>query len=295
MAEKTTGSTFTEARVDVPREYEEAVCDYIIENICNGLVLEDEEDSETIGIQFYVPQSHEGDFRNGLINHMKLVMEGSGEPLPEITGHTIQKVEWEEEYRKSIKPVVVGDDVVVSPPWDMLHQSAKFHIVIEPKMAFGTGTHETTRSTLGLIRKLFEPGMSFLDVGCGSGLLAILADKMGASSIKAIDYDPIAVDNCHENFVINKVKTPNEILLGSIEQCDGDQPYDFVAANIIKTTILEMISRLSELTKPGGILVISGLLATDGPDINAALDQLGLNNYEVLPDNEWITYTINKS
>jgi ribosomal protein L11 methyltransferase len=136
--------------------------------------------------------------------------------------------------------------------------------------------------------------MRFLDVGCGSGILSIMADKMRTAGIKAIDFDPIAVDNSLENFMINTVSAPYEIVCGSIEVCAGDTPYEFVCANIIKTSILEMLEKLDALTSGGGILVLSGLIAQDMPDIEAALKGRGLVNFEILADAEWRTIIVSK-
>ncbi|HPI33495.1 MAG TPA: 50S ribosomal protein L11 methyltransferase, partial [candidate division Zixibacteria bacterium] len=208
-----------------------------------------------------------------------------------VTATEIRNRAWEEEYRRSVQPVVIGD-IVIRPPWAPAPIATPYDIVIEPKMAFGTGTHETTRSCLRIIRQHLQPGGRVLDLGCGSGILSILADKMGAGYIKAIDYDVTAIDNCRENFRRNAVAAPHDILFGSIGKCRGDRPYDLAVANIIKSTILEMLPRLVELTGRPGHLVLSGLLEQDVPEVAAGLDRLGAADRAVLPDNEWRTITI---
>ncbi|TET94529.1 MAG: hypothetical protein E3J26_04390, partial [Candidatus Zixiibacteriota bacterium] len=95
-----------------------------------------------------------------------------------------------------------------------------------------------------------------------------------------------------ENFQANQVRTPNEILLGSIEKCKGDLPYDFICANIIKSTILSMLGGLAALTAHKGILVLSGLLERDEDEVSARLKQAGLTTILILQDNEWLTYTV---
>jgi ribosomal protein L11 methyltransferase len=221
-------------------------------------------------------------------------MDNELDSLPDIKEKSIKSAEWEDEYRKSVKVTTVGDDVAIRPPWETVPENIKYDIIIEPKMAFGTGTHETTRGCLRAIRDDFEPGMRFLDLGCGSGILSILADKMKADYIKAVDYDILAVENCGENFLINNVATPHDIVHGSIEKCDNDKPYDFVCANIIKSTILEMIERLDKLTAPGGLLVLSGLLEQDERPILEGLKTLGLSKVAIYADNEWRTLTVHK-
>jgi len=154
-------------------------------------------------------------------------------------------------------------------------------------MAFGTGTHATTRSSLGIIRRNFKSGMRFLDMGCGSGILSILADQMGASYIKAIDYDLAAIANCRENFEINQVSTAHDVVAGSIEKCEQD-------ANIIRSTILTMLGSLLRLTVDGGWLVLSGLLDKDEDAVAGALREHGQDDFSITRDENWLTYSVRK-
>jgi ribosomal protein L11 methyltransferase len=283
---------FLEVRIEVPREQADAVCNYVIDNITNGLVLEEEEASDVTGIVFYVPDDKAESFRAPLKQYIEDVFSHADLPIPDMRERMIKNVEWTEEYRKSVQPIRIAGDVLIRPPWHPTQPDAAYDIQIEPKMAFGTGTHETTRSCLTIIRRRFTKGDRFLDLGTGSGILSILASRMGASYIKAIDYDLAAVNNCKENFEINQVNTPNEILFGSIEKCERDDPYDFVCANIIKSTILPIIPRLIKLTRSGGTLVLSGLLTPDEPDISATLTENGESNFEIMPDEKWLTFTV---
>jgi len=287
-------SSYTEVRIDFPTAHTEAICDYIIENITPGLVLEEEDGAAVTGIIFYMTADETPTFKPGFEQFLSTYCDDNDVQLPEIREREIQNIQWEQQYRESVRPVLVEDDVIVRPPWHDAAPDRPIDIVIEPKMAFGTGTHETTRSCLSIIRREFREGSSFLDLGCGSGILSILADKLGASKLKAIDYDEEAVSNCRENFALNKVSAPSEIHFGSMEKCDGDEPYDFVCANIIKTTILEMLPRLLELTKGGGQLVLSGLLQQDRDDIIAALHERGHTKFTIWPDNEWHTFYLRK-
>jgi ribosomal protein L11 methyltransferase len=292
---ETTPEQYIEARIEVPRQHADAVCNYVIDNITNGLVLEDEDDSPMTAILFYVPQEKATSYREPLDVYLRAVFESGLTSVPEVRERTIKNVEWTEEYRKSIQPVRIAGDIVIRPPWHPLPPDTAYDILIEPKMAFGTGTHETTRSCLTVIRNRFRPGMRFLDLGTGSGILSILASKMGASFIKSVDYDLAAVNNCKENLEINGVTTPHDVQFGSIDKCERDQVYDFVCANIIKSTILPIIPRLLHLTKQGGFLVLSGLLAQDEEEISSALLTNHESEFEILPDNKWLTFTVFKS
>lgn len=288
-----TPQEYIEARLNVPRQYADAVCDYIIVNIANGIVLEEEDDSTTVGIQFYVDEAKAG-YKEKLQAYIESIVVNGETDTPQISERRIRNLEWIEEYRASVKPVRIAEDTVVRPPWHAVEPNTCYDIIIEPRMAFGTGTHETTRSCLKIIRERFQPGLRFLDLGTGSGILSILAAKMGASYIKAIDYDITAVQNAKENLAVNAVTVPYDILFGSIEKCEWDEPYDFVCANIIKSAILPMLPTLVKLTRSGGTLTLSGLLTQDEEEVSAALQALHEPDFSILQDEKWLTYSVRK-
>jgi len=273
----------------LPTPSADAVCNYIIENITGSLLLEEEDDSPNTTIKFYVAEGQDADYEAPLLNYLKELTKLELPEVPELTTRRIKNAMWEEEYRKSIKPSYIGEDIVIRPTWTALSDRPKYEIIIEPKMAFGTGTHETTQGCLELIREHFQPGSSFLDVGCGSGILSMLADKLGATFIKAIDYDQVSIENCLENFELNSVTAKYEIACGSAEKFCNDSPYDLVCANIIKTTILEMLPDLVAVTTKDGSLVLSGLLEADQKDIEAALAAEGMTYINVTRKGEWLS------
>jgi ribosomal protein L11 methyltransferase len=285
---------YLEVTLEVPRAHADAVCNFLIDNVCSGLVLEEEEDSPVTGVKFYVPADDDRNYRTLLSNYLLQLVDKSMPEVPRIQERSIKNVEWNQQYRKSVEPVRVSEDLVVRPPWVQASTDVRYDIVIEPKMAFGTGRHETTRTCLRIVREKFKAGGRFLDLGCGSGILCILADKMKAGYIKAVDHDLVAIESAHENFAINNVTCPHDIAFGSLDKCQGDQPYDFIATNIIKSTIMVMIQKLAYLLAGGGILLLSGLLEPDLPDISSELNRNGLNRFTTVRDNEWFTFIVYK-
>lgn len=283
---------YLEVSFDVPRDYCDAVCNFIIESITGGIVLEEEDGRPEVGLRFYVPLDDVTGFRRRLDDYLEALVEQGMERLPEISTQAVHSADWEAAYRQSVRPIRVLDDVGVRPPWFDRDPEVTYDIIIEPKMAFGTGQHETTRSCLAAVRQSMHEGYRVLDVGCGSGILAVLADKLGAKYIKAIDYDAAAVDNCRENFEINEVKAGFDICLGSIEQADGDPPYEMVIANIITDTIVEMLPQLKAVTESGGVLILSGILDRYADDLDKALKRHGLHDFDIMDDNEWRTYIV---
>ena len=283
---------YLEVRVELPKELVDAACDFIIEHIASGIVLEDEEDAATTGLIFYVPEDRT-EYRVGLEQFLSRQIPERLASVPEIRERRVAHTEWLDRYRESVKLIRITDDLIVRPSW-ISPTSDQYQLILEPRMAFGTGSHATTRSCLKIIRERFKPCGRFLDMGCGSGILSVLTDQMGAAYIKAVDYDLAAVANCRENFEINGVRTPHEILVGSIEKCGRDEPYHCVCANIIRTTIITMLDRLLHLTLPDGILVLSGLLEKDESPIADALRGYGQTSFQTYRDEEWLTFTVEK-
>lgn len=285
---------FIEVSVELPHQFIDAVSGFISENIANGLVFE-EMSTYTI-IKFYLPSENKDNYEQKLEYYFKSLVDIHDDfpEDPPIKEKIIENVEWEEAYKDSVKAVLIAGDISVRPPWEEAPMEAKYDIIIEPKMAFGTGSHETTRSCLEIIRHNLKPNKTFLDMGCGSGILSILADQLKVKSIKAIDYDELSVENSIENFILNKVSTPYEVLHGSIEQCINDSPYDFVCANMIKKAIVSMLDKLCSLTKEGGILLLSGLLEEDLEEVEEILFRCNMSDYEIVEDNEWRSILVYK-
>lgn len=288
--------SYIEVSVCIPRNLCDAVSNFVIENICSGLVIEEEDRSYETCIKFYVLESQRNDFDQKLTTYFSSLIS-MGESLtgmPQIEEKKVRSVEWEEQYRQSVGVITVADDIAVRPPWEPPPTDVRFDIVIEPKMAFGTGAHESTRGCLQAIRRHFRQGMRFLDLGCGSGILSVLADKMGAVYIKAVDNDILAVENCSENFIVNGISARHDIVHGSIECCQGDEPFDFTCANIIKSTILDLIDDISGITLPGGVIVLAGLLDQDEIEMSQKLTEIGLDDFDVVSDSEWRTFLVRK-
>jgi ribosomal protein L11 methyltransferase len=287
--------SYFEVSLDIPQSIQEPVCDYIIENLARGLILEEEEDSDTIGIKFYLPEAAGIVFKENLLRFIDSQSSDFVLNPDNIRIKTIANIEWEEAYKESIKATII-DNVVIRPPWvKYISSSDKIEIVIEPKMAFGTGSHETTRLCIREILKYFKSGMTLFDLGCGSGILSILAAKLGGRDIRGVDIDMIAVQNGRENIIINEVSERVEIEFGSIEKVHEHIRYDVLTANIIKSTIVELYNKIDKAVKSGGIIILSGLLQQDQESIGDLLNRYGnVEKFEINEDGQWLAYTIFK-
>jgi ribosomal protein L11 methyltransferase len=196
--------------------------------------------------------------------------------------------DWLAEWKKGWRPVEVGR-FVVAPPWsEVVEGEGRVRIRVEPGMAFGTGTHETTRLCLAAIEKHFSGG-SFLDVGTGTGILAIAAAKLDPSArVEACDTDPLAVSVAEENALLNDVAGRIEFRVGTVD--DTTRSADLVCANLTADVILPLLPALLGATC--GRLVLSGILTTQVPQVAARLMELGVGDYEMTTDGEWVALVV---
>ena len=201
----------------------------------------------------------------------------------------IQNHDWLAEWKNSWQPVVVGR-IIVSPPWTQPAVGPdQLTIFIEPGMAFGTGTHETTRLCLQAIQKHYE-GQSFLDVGTGTGILAIAAAKLHPQfSVTACDTDSMALEIARENAAANGVADNIEFFVGSVDESTVSA--DMVCANLTADVILPLLPTLIRLTC--GRLILSGILDTQTEAIENGLRELGITiDYEITQDGEWVCFVV---
>jgi len=196
--------------------------------------------------------------------------------------------DWLEEWKQNWQPVEVGR-FIIAPPWSNLTNTHdRIVIRIEPGMAFGTGTHETTRLCLAAIQKHFS-GSSFLDVGTGTGILAIAAAKLFPEArIEACDTDESAITIARENAEANRVLDQIDFHVGSVD--DSTASSDLVCANLTADVIVRMMRTLVSLTC--GKLVLSGILETQVEVVQAALAGCGITEFEIEQDGEWVSLIV---
>jgi len=196
--------------------------------------------------------------------------------------------DWLEEWKQSWQPVQIGR-FIIAPPWSEIdEQPDRLIIRIEPGMAFGTGTHETTRLCLNAIQQHYSGG-SFLDVGTGTGILAIAAAKLFAQAhVEACDSDEDAIAIARENAAANGVLDQINFRVGSVD--DSSASADLVCANLTADVITQMMSILVGLSC--GKLILSGILETQIEMVQAALHACGVDDFEIVQDGEWIALIV---
>lgn len=201
-----------------------------------------------------------------------------------VAAETIADQDWNATWEASLQPVTAGP-FVVAPTWTDVPDSEAVVLRIDPKMAFGTGYHETTRICLRLLAGAIQPDDAVLDVGTGTGVLAIAALRLGAASAVGVDVDPWSVTNGRENADRNGVGERFEVREGSVEVVP-EVGFDVVVCNVIRSIMEPMLADLLRLSA-GGTLVLSGLLTTERDRVVERLAEAGRVLGEEAAENEW--------
>lgn len=199
----------------------------------------------------------------------------------------IPQKNWNEVWESNFEPIEVSGQVFVRATFHAPRPEFPYEIIIDPKMSFGTGHHQTTAMMMQLILENDFKGKKVLDMGCGTAILAILASKLGAAELVAIDYDPICYDSTIENSALNNV-TNITALCGSKEVIPNEQ-YDTILANINRNILLDQMESYAKVLKPGGEIYFSGFY--ESPDLDIITDEARKYNLKYIAhkkDKEWV-------
>lgn len=237
----------------------------------------------------YIPIERFGDVQRERIEGVLRAYPGDGFIETE---EVVADQNWNEEWEKTIEARNIGK-FYVKPTWD--RSSApddSILLEIDPKMAFGTGYHETTRLMLRLLPDVVKKDDLVLDAGTGTGILAIAAVKLGARKAFAFDVDEWSITNTKENILLNRVDQKISVRKGSTETIPAGSSYDVILANIERNTILDMLPKLQKILKKNGRMLLSGLLKKDEQSISDKLLGLDLEIREIIHENEWIAFSV---
>ncbi|HET7737890.1 MAG TPA: 50S ribosomal protein L11 methyltransferase [Tepidiformaceae bacterium] len=238
---------------------------------------------EPVLVRVYLPSSELGAV---LTEDLRRAMEEY--PSVELTARPIYEEDWAVSWREFFGVVETGGRIVVVPSW-VEHEVAPGQIALrlDPGQAFGTGHHETTRMCLKALDDLVTPGMTLLDVGTGSGILAIAAIKLGAGQVDAVDIDPVAVEVARANCVENGVLEGVTLASGKLDTDRFAGPYEMVIANISTDANIGLAESFASVTVAGSHLVLSGILDAHEGRVRDAMEAAGFESGESAYERDW--------
>jgi ribosomal protein L11 methyltransferase len=295
-----------EVSLTVDGELAEAVAEVLARYIPAGVVIEstavsagpEGENGQTVGplrVCGYLPRDDQLEKTRRKIEE-GLWYLGRIIALPAPVFQPFREVNWVESWKQHYHPIPVGEGLMIVPAWLEPETGGRLPIRIDPGMAFGTGTHPTTQLCLAITEKYFRqvgssPGV--LDIGCGSGILAIAALKLGARDALGVDIDPLAMDAARQNATLNGVLERLELGVGSVAEIHQGQfslrQGELVFANILAPVLVRLLDEgLGELVLPGGWLVLSGILVEQFPEVESALTRHKLTLIERLQSGDWV-------
>lgn len=269
---------------DINEEYQEMIIAELMDLDFYGFEQENER------LIAYVEQPRYNDAHREYIEQIIAAFPGASfyeaEPIPEQN--------WNETWEKSIRPQVIGE-FLVRPTWSKaVPDEGQILLEIDPKMAFGTGYHATTRLVLNELSTISFKNRDVLDAGTGTAILAIAAAKLGAKRVLGFDIDPWSRDNAVENIYINDMAGVVEFRFGGMEVVDNHEQFDVILANINRNAILELLPSFVAHARPGAVLVLSGLLNTDEQKLREKFENLPLSVDHMTLEEEWICFRLTK-
>lgn len=221
------------------------------------------------------------------INDALNIFEQNQSAIRSTSSREVKDADWLAEWKRHWKPTEIGK-FIIAPPWSEVAETGKIIIRIEPNMAFGTGTHDTTQLCLKAIGEMYDGGQTCLDVGTGTGILAIAVAKLGGTNIFACDTDADSVKIARENAVLNGVGEAITFADGPIN--DNTRRYDFTCANLTADVIVPILPLLIAKTK--NVLLLSGILAEQENLITDELLKFQISNFQIEHSGEWISVLI---
>ena len=287
--------------VDIARVGETAAATQLWAFGTTGIeVSEDQNQSEWLTLRAYFEAApDESELRQQIIHALQL-SKLPDLALRSLTSLTVADQDWLAEWKKGYEPVTIGERLLIVPSWKRAETDPGNRVVIQidPGMAFGTGTHETTRGCLELLEKywpLQSDSAALLDVGTGTGILAFAAARLAPGArVVGFDNDPEAIAVAQENAEINGLADELELEVNKLSFYHG-QNFDVVLANLTADVIVPLAADFAQVVKPHGILIVSGILGEQSDEVKTVLAAQKFERLESKPDGEWITFAMRLS
>ncbi|HEY3424138.1 MAG TPA: 50S ribosomal protein L11 methyltransferase [Negativicutes bacterium] len=308
--------TWAEISIKTTHEATEAVANIFHDLGASGVVIEDPElinsyrrsgtwdycaipeevDTEVVTIKAYLPVDNQLDeklrFFEERINELAQHNLDKGQGA--INWCEIKEEDWASSWKEYFHPIKIAERIVIKPSWEAYEPLAdELVIELDPGMAFGTGTHQSTAMSSRFLEEVLKPGDVVFDIGTGSGILAVAAAKLGAASVKAVDFDPVAVRVAEENIAMNQVGnivqvTQGDLFTGIIGKAD------IIIANIIADVIIKMLPDVPAYLQTSGFFIASGIITERLGDVTAAMLEHNLIVEKVQEEGCWVAMVARK-
>lgn len=257
----------------------------ILVAMLSDLPFESFDESEDAMMGYIPGDTVEFDQINEITSYLPFSVQIENELIPDKNWNEV----WEKNY---FKPLLIGNRCLVRAPFHTEYEPAEFELVIEPKMAFGTGNHETTTLVAEQILDMDLTDKTVLDMGCGTGILGMLASMKGAKSVTAVDIDNWSFESTVENANLNNIN--NLVAKHGDASLLSDETYDIIFANIHKNVIINDLPKYENVLKSGGKIYLSGFYTHDMPDVKAKAESVGLLEIKFQEKNNWVVYSFEK-
>ena len=296
---------WTEIKIIVPNEYIDLAGDIAQMVVPYGIYIEDysmlEQEVEEIAHIDLIDEELLGKDRSKGIVHVYISPEENPQEAVaflrerytsegiefEVECGSCVEEDWLNNWKQYFNPIPIGEKLLIRPTWrDKYDPGDRIVLNLDPGLAFGTGTHETTRLVLQVIEKYVKPGAKFLDVGCGSGILAVAALLLGSESAVGVDIDEMAVKTAKENAQLNNVADRFEVLCGNLtDKINGK--YDVIAANIVADAIIALSGDVDKFMNEDSVYIMSGIIDMRSAEVEAAVSEK-FDIVEKYEENGWV-------
>ena len=292
MTKGKAGQMWRELQLNSSSETEDALSNYLFELGCVGI----RQEGATL-IAYFPQELPRREIDESIQTYsQELRRLGFSLPVAPPRWRRIDARDWNAEWKKYFKPVAVSERFMVKPTWEAWPAAPnKFIIEIDPKQAFGTGTHATTQMLLRLLEQQDVKGKTVLDVGCGTAILAIASAHLGAVDMVAFDIDPVAMIAARENVQLNGMSASIQLFAGTCHALSKNKAtFDRVLANLTKNVILQHLPEFADLLSGGGKLMLSGLLTEEIESLRDSLASFSFVIEKQLHQDEWTALQLRK-